>query len=155
VGAGAIVLLASMFALDWYGLTSAVSLDSARLGFKTSVNGWDGLTNLRWLMLVTIACGLTLVFLQATRRSPALPAVFSVFVTVLAILTLLSLIYRVLINEPGPDSLVDQKAGAYVGLLSALALAYGGYLSMRREGIAPRDAPVEIEQVRLAGAGRS
>ena len=37
----------------------------------------------------------------------------------LGIVTVLVLIYRVLINVPGADSVVDRRAGAYVGLVSA------------------------------------
>jgi membrane-associated HD superfamily phosphohydrolase len=137
VGAGAIVLLASMFVLKWYGSGGG------------SVTGWDALTTLRWLMLVTIAVALALVYTQMTRRSPAVPVTLSVIVTVLGVVTALALIYRVLINEPGPDSVISQKAGSFVGLLSAIAIVIGGYLSMRDEGVADRDAPSEIETVTL------
>jgi hypothetical protein len=147
-GAGALVLLVSMFALKWYGLATG-------LGGATSVNGWDSLTHLRWLILVTVACCFALVYLQASRRSPALPVSASVIASVLALLTVLALIYRVLINEPGNDSLVQQKAGAFVGLVSAVTIVYGGYRSMRDEGVADRDAPSSIETVRLGGPGGS
>jgi len=73
----------------------------------------------------------------------------SVIVNVLGLLTTLALVYRVLINEPGPDSLVQQKPGAFVGLVAAIAIAYGSYASMRQEGIADRDGPGEIETIRL------
>ena len=155
VGASAAVLLASMFALNWYGLNGAIAPTASRLGQPTSWNGWNGLTHVRWLVLLTVACGLLLVFLQATRRAPALPVSMSVIVTVLGVLTVLALIYRVLINEPGSDNLVEQKAGAFVGLIGAVVLAYGGYLSMRQEGIASRDAPAEIETVQPASYGGS
>ncbi len=64
--------------------------------------------------------------------------------------TPLALLYRVLVNEPGPDSIVQQKAGAFVGLISAIAIVYGAFWSMREEGIADQDGPGEIETVRLA-----
>jgi hypothetical protein len=147
VGASAVVLLASMLLLKWYGLSSSFAPTARALGVSTSVDGWNGLTHLRWLVFLTIACGLALVVFQATRRAPAIPASLSVIVTVLGILTALALVYRVLINEPGSDSLVEQKAGAFVGLISAIALAYGGYESMRQEGIAAKDGPGEIETV--------
>ena len=155
MAASAIVLLASMFVLDWYGLNSTLSPTAARLGVTTSVNGWDGLTNLRWLVLIVIGCSLALVYVQATRRAPAVPASLSVLVTVPAFLLVLALIYRVLINEPGPDGYVDQKAGAFVGLISSIVLLYGGYQSMRQEGVAARDAPTEIETIRLTRADGS
>jgi hypothetical protein len=135
VGAGAIVLLASMFLLSWYG--------------PTSLTGWEALTDLRWLLLLTIVASFALCYLQAARRSPALPISFSVIVIVLGVLTALALIYRVLINEPGSDSVVVQKPGAFVGLVSALAIVYGGYRSMREEGVAERDGPQEIKTVKL------
>jgi hypothetical protein len=149
VGASAVVLLASMFALKWYGLSSVITPTAAKLGVVTSGDGWDSLTELRWLVALTVVCALGLVFLQASRRAPALPATMSTIVIVLGIITALALLYRVLINEPGPDDLVEQRAGAYVGLISAIALGYGAYQSLRQEGVAAKDAPEEIETVRL------
>lgn len=154
VGAGAIVLLASMFLLKWFGVSGHLGPTAVASGLPTSVNAWHAMTVLRWLMLVTIVCALALVYWQATRQSPALAATASVIVTVLAVLTLILLLYRVLINEPGPDSFVP-KAGAFVGLASAIAITYGGYRSMREEGIAERDAPASIETVRLRSADGS
>jgi hypothetical protein len=155
VGASALVLLASMFVLNWFGLSAPVAPPAANLGVPSSVNAWNGLTNLRWVMLLTIACGLVLVILQVTRRAPAVPVSMSVIVTVLGLITALALIYRVLINEPGPNSLVEQKAGAFVGLISAIVFVYGGYESMRREGIAAKDGPSEIQTVRPGSIGGS
>ena len=68
--------------------------------------------------------------------------------TALGLLSSLALIYRVLINVPGSDSVVDARVGAYLGLAVALAILYGGYTSLRREGISPEDAPAEIETIR-------
>lgn len=155
MGAGAAVLLASMFVLKWYGLTGQFRPTAATLGVSTSVNGWHALTDLRWLMLVTVAAGFALVYLQSSRRAPALPVSLSVIVTVLGLLTTLFLLYRVLINEPGPDSIIEQKVGAFIGLVSAIAVFYGGYASMREEGLADSDAPASIETVTLRGAGGS
>ncbi|MBV9466773.1 MAG: hypothetical protein JO206_09070 [Solirubrobacterales bacterium] len=134
-GTGSVILLASLFVLPWYRVGAAVSLD-----------GWHGLTHLRWLSLVTVIAGAALVYLQAARRAPALPVTVSVFVTVLGALTALWLIYRVLIDPPS-----GQQVGAYVGLLGACAIAYGGYASMRQEGIATADEPQEIPTVGLPG----
>jgi hypothetical protein len=152
VGAGAIVLLASMFLLTWYGLSGTLGATASKLGLSTSVNGWHGLTNVRWLILVSAACGLALVFLQATQRAPAWPVSLSVIVTVLALITALALVYRVLINEPGPSNLIEPRAGAFVGLISALVLFYGGYESMRQEGVAANDGPGVIKTVSVGGS---
>jgi hypothetical protein len=138
-GGSALLLLAFMFLLKWYGA-----------GSLASVNAWHALTILRWPMLATIAVALALVYFQATRRSPALPVSLSVIVTTLAALLVLLLIYRVLINEPGPDNVVSQKAGAFLGLVSAIGIAYGGYESIRDEGLSSKDARTEVETVALS-----
>ena len=137
-GVGAVLLLVFMLAVKWYGHGDH------------SLTGWQALTNLRWLVVVTIACALALTITQATRRSPAVPATLSVIVTVLGLITVLALIYRVLI-----DPLADEQAGAYLGLLSALVLAYGAYKSLRQEGISTRDAPADIPVIRPGGESRS
>jgi hypothetical protein len=147
VGASAVVLLASMFVLKWYG----PSASRPGVGAPPSVNGWNGLSHLRWLILLTVVCGLALVYFQTTRRAPAVPVSFSVIAFVFGLLSSLALIYRVLINQPGPDSLIESKGGAFVGLVSALVLTWGAYLSMRQEGTLERDGPGEIEVVRLGG----
>jgi hypothetical protein len=152
VGASALVLLASMFALKWYGLTGALGAAAARIGAASSVNGWSGLSHLRWLILVAALGGLALVYFQATRRAPAVPVNVGVIAFVLGLVTSLALIYRVLINQPGPNNLIDQKAGGYVGLAAALVLTWGAYLSMRQEGTLERDGPGEIETIRLGDA---
>lgn len=130
-GTGAVLLLVFMLAGKWYGHGR---------GART---GWEALTVLRWLLVVTIAAALALVAAQLTRRSPAIPVTLSLIVAVLGSITVLALIYRVLISAPA-----HEQAGAFLGLLFAIGLAYGGYLSLREEGIARRDAPSEIPVVR-------
>lgn len=126
-GAGAVLLVVFLLAGDWAG----------------SRSGWEVLVSLRWLLALTIAAAFGLVLVQATRRAPAVPVTMSLFVTVLGAISVLAILYRVLISPPA-----HEHVPAYLGLLSAIGLAYGGYLSMRKEGIAARDAPQEIPVVR-------
>lgn len=137
-GTGAVLLLVFLLAGKWYGHGS---------GART---GWQALTSLRWLLVVTIAAALALVAAQVTRRSPAIPVTLSMIVAVLGLITVLALIYRVLISPAA-----HEQAGAFLGLLSAIGLAYGGYLSLREEGIARRDAPREIPIVRPGAENHS
>ena len=132
-GAGALALLVFVFALHWYG-------------GRRPTSGWHALTDARWLVLLTILTTFALVFCQITRPAPAVPASLSVLVTVLGGLTAIWLIYRVLINHPP-----HEQIGAVLGLLSACLLAYGGFVSLRKEGIAERDQPREIPVVQLPG----
>jgi hypothetical protein len=133
-GTGAVLLFVFLLAGKWYGHGG-----QAR-------TGWEALTSLRWLLLVTIAAALALVAAQVARRSPAIPVTLSMIVAVLGLITVLALIYRVLISPPA-----HEQAGAFLGLLSAIGLAYGGFLSLREEGIARRDAPRDIPVVTPGG----
>jgi CDP-diglyceride synthetase len=137
-GVGAVLLLVLMLAGTWYRPAGH------------SQTGWQALTVLRWLILVTIICALALTITQITRRAPAIPVTLSVIVTVLGLITVLALIFRVLIDAPA-----HQQAAAYLGLLSALGLAYGACLSLRQEGIAREDGPPEIPVIRPGGQRRS
>jgi hypothetical protein len=151
-GISGVVLLLSLFVTDWYGTKGPISPTAALLGATTSFNGWHSLSNVRWLVLATALVAIALAYFQATRRSPAIPVCLSVILSVLGLLAVLFLIYRVLINVPGPDSVINRKAGAYLGLLSSIAVFYGGFASMRQEGIASRDGPGEIPVVRPQSA---
>lgn len=139
VGAGSIVLLASMFAIPSFRPAHYESL----------VDGWHGLSHARWLIVVTIAAGLALVVLQSALRAPAVPVTFSLLVMALGGLSVLWLIYRVLISPPAGS----RDAGGFVALASACAIAYGGWASVRQEGIAARDAPQDIPTVDPAQPG--
>jgi hypothetical protein len=139
-GASAVLLAIFLVGGKWYGGGS---------GTGGSLTGWQALTDLRWLMLVTIVAAAGLVVAQVTRRAPAIPVTMSLIVMLLGIVTVIALIYRVLISPPP-----HQEAGAYLGLLFAIGIMCGGYLSLRQEGIARQDAPTNIPIVRPgAGAG--
>ena len=148
-GAGAVVLLGSMLLLSWYTVTLVSGPPGPQYYVKISVDGWHGLRHAHWLVLVTIAVALALVFFQATRRAPAVPVTFSLFTAFLGGLTSIWLIYRVLISPPGGSA----DFGAVLGLLAAVAVMYGGYASLRLEGIASEDAPAEIPTIPLGEQG--
>lgn len=124
--AGAVLLLMLMLALRWDG----------------SRTGWQALTVLRWLMVPTIAAAFILGFVQVTRGAPAIPVTMSLVVLVLALPTAVWLAVEVIIIPQA-----HQHIGAVLGLLSACTLLYGGFLSLRREGIAPGDERTDIPTV--------
>jgi hypothetical protein len=147
--AGAVALAFCMFVLPWYGLTGALERRLGGLGAATSVDGWNGLTINRWLMLVTILVALLLVLAQALYRAPAFPATLSVLATVLGIVTSLVLIDRVLIDTPFSSPVIDTKIGAYLGLLCALVLTYGAGRSLREEDPPDPTRNATIPEVKL------
>jgi fucose 4-O-acetylase-like acetyltransferase len=146
-GSSGAALLVFMFAVNWYAVSGSLRQTLAvGLHQTTSYTGWTGLTHVRWLLLITALVALALAYYQAVSRAPAIPVTLAVIVTVLGGLSTLVLIYRVLISTPA--SILDQRAGAYLGLAAAAAIAYGGFASMRAESGAD-PATLEIETVKL------
>jgi ABC-type xylose transport system permease subunit len=149
-GASGLALILFMFVLTWYAVNGTLAPTlSLSLHQRTSFTGWQALTHLRWLLLVTALLALALAYFQATLRAPAVPVTLAALVLVLGGLTALTLVYRVLINPPGGS--LDQRAGAYLGLAAAIGIAYGGFASLRHED-GPDPATSQIETVRLTGS---
>lgn len=144
VVASALVLLIVMFVMKWFEFNPP---NNSLTGLQPdqTVDGWHGVSHLRWLLLVTVIAALALFLLQATRRAPALPSTFSLLVTLLGGASAAWLIFRVAIDPPG-----GRLAGGWVGLVAAAALTWGAFRSLKMEGISPTDAPAHIPTVRLA-----
>jgi uncharacterized membrane protein len=133
-GAGALALLAAMF-LHWYGT------DLRIVTFE--VTAWQAFDVLDAVLVLLALVPLALVFTQATRRSPSIPVAFSVLTALAGALAALLILYRI-VNQPGPNDLVEVQAGAWLGLLAALVIAAGGWRSMRVEPVPGTSlAPIE------------
>ena len=121
-GAGGVALLVVMF-LEWFAL----------VGFgEVAANAWQAFSVTDLILALTALAAIGLAVLTASRRSPALPVAASVITTSLGALATLLVLYRIL-NQPGPNDFVEVRFGAYLGLLSVLAIAAGGFLSLRDE----------------------
>jgi hypothetical protein len=156
VGVSAVLLFIFMF-LSWYGSPGSFGLPNV------SYDAWDAFSVIDLFLLLTVIVALALVVTQATRRSPAIPVSLSVITTTLAGLSVLLILFR-MIDPPGIvdvpaglDAHLDRTLdiGIYLGLAASLGILYGGYRSMRVEGLAPPDARTEIETVKLRGASGS
>jgi hypothetical protein len=53
---------------------------------------------------------------------------------------------------PGSNDVVDRQAGAFIALVAGILVAYGGFRSLRQEGVAPQDERTEIPTVKLGSA---
>jgi hypothetical protein len=129
----ALLLAIDMFALKWFGVAGVPDPSAARPALSTAENGWDGLTIVRWVMLATVLVTLGSVVLHASQRAHGTKTDTSVAVTAVGVLTGVLLTYRVLINLPAPDEVIDQKLGAALGLACALGIALGGLESIREQ----------------------
>ncbi|HEX4363499.1 MAG TPA: hypothetical protein VHZ75_03050 [Solirubrobacteraceae bacterium] len=115
-GAGAIGLAAVLFA-DWFGGRS----------------GWDTLTVGRVLLVLMVLVALTLVVITVSARAVSMATSAATLTIGVATLTFVYLLYRVGIDEPGPNALVSVDAGAYLGLLCVLVAAAGAWRSLADE----------------------
>jgi hypothetical protein len=126
----ALALLVLMFLTKWYGVAGVPDPSAVRPAVSTAVDAWHGLTIVRWVMLLTIFVSVGSVVLHLSQRSHGSKTDTSPVVMALGSLTALLLIYRVVITLPTADRVTDQKLGAVLGLMCALAIAVGGRLSM-------------------------
>ncbi len=129
----ALALLVLLFAVKWFGVNQLPSKLLAGAGRATSLNGWQGLAIVRWLVLLAIMVAIGSLVLHINQSQHGRQTDTGAAVMVLGLVAAGLLIYRVLIALPASYQVVDQKLGAMLGLLSALGIALGGYESMREE----------------------
>jgi hypothetical protein len=132
-GAGGLALLIVLFALDWLR-SDGVTRD-----------GWGAVPVLRWVIVVAALSALALTVAQATRPAPALPVSLSVIATVLSALTALLLLIRLLTTGATP------QLGAILGLLAAIGMTCGAFMSLRAEEGWTPGPERPIETVPLTG----
>jgi uncharacterized membrane protein len=125
-GLGGVALLVVMF-LDWYAAGGSA---------------WQAFSVSDLILALTAVSGIGLAVLTASRRSPALPVAASVITSTLGAFATLLVLYRIL-NQPGPNELVEVKLGAFLGFLAVLAVTAGGYLAIRDEE--GEDAPMPVD----------
>jgi hypothetical protein len=132
--------LAVVMFLDWFGGRSA----------------WETLTLGRLLLLVTLALGATLVVMTLSRRAVSMATSAATVTIGVGSLALLYLLYRVGIDEPGPNGLVSIDAGAYAGLACVLAIVGGAWRTLDDERTQAAASLEQTERVlAVRGAPRS
>jgi hypothetical protein len=125
---GGVVLFLSLF-LDWYSL-DAVGLGRLLGGIDLSASGWEAFSWVDLLCALTALVAVGAAVLTATSRTVALPIDMGVAVAALGAFTAVVILYRI-VNQPGPNDLIVVEVGAYLGLVSAGAIAAGGWLDVR------------------------
>lgn len=162
-GAGALLLTVMLF-LDWaqpemrVRTAPGVDLSTPLQGMADDVfekfaqtyaqTGWGAIG---WLLvvilLVSIVGAFTLLALTLTEReTPVLPVVTSVFITVWSIVAALVLFVRLTLLQPGleigwGDREVNILGPAWFGLLGLVAIAAGGWLTLRDDRL---DSPQSV-----------
>jgi hypothetical protein len=131
LAAAAIVLFVSLF-LPWYGLTGS-GFAHGWTGYapREALTGWAAFTVVDVVLTACALVALVAVALQATQHSPALPIVSATAATWAGIATTVLVVVKLL--DPPLEGSVDLRAGAWIGLASAVGCAIGGWWAMRDE----------------------
>lgn len=143
-GGSAIALFIFMF-FNWFGAeVSGVN------GFSGSVSGeagnaWDTLDFIPIVLLITVIAALVMVGLRLADSAAEPPVPMSAIVTVLGVISVLLILFRI-VDPPtfasfgGVSVDATLSVGIFLGLIAAAGVAYGGYSTMREEGITFGDA---------------
>jgi hypothetical protein len=151
-GGSAILLFIFMF-FEWFGVeVTGVG------GFSGSVPGeggsaWDALDFIPIVLLIAIVAALVLAGLRLTDSAYEPPVPMSTIVTVLGVISVLLILFRIVFPPSFGDFggvSVDAtlSLGIFLGLIAAGGIAFGGYSTMKEEGITFGDAAD-----RLSGGG--
>jgi hypothetical protein len=149
----AVGLVVVMF-LEWFGGRSA----------------WETLTIGDALLLAVAALALTVVVLTVTARPVAMAASAAAITVGVSALVLVYLLYRLVLDEPGPDAAGTIGIGAYLGFVLVVGCAAGAWRALGDERTrsahalrqtervlavrgAPRPAPPERDPARSRPAG--
>jgi hypothetical protein len=140
-GVGGVMLLVTLF-LTWYSAGGSASFGGREIQVSLNLTAWEAFSITDVILALTALSGIGLALLTASRRSPALPVAAGVITTTLGALATLLVFYRIL-NQPGPNEFLEVKFGAFLGFLSVLAVAVGGFRAIRDEE--GEDAPVPTD----------
>lgn len=113
--AGAVLLVVSLFT-TWYD----------------DVSGFEALSVIDVLLVLVAAVAVALAILQATQTGPALAVAFGVLTVTTGVVGVLLVLFR-LIDAPG--ELGGPATGAWLGLVGAVALTAGGWMSIANEHV--------------------
>ncbi len=138
--AAAVLLLVLMFATEWFGIDDLPSRSQAGAGRATAEDAWNGLADIRWVLLLTVLVAVGSAVLHASQRSHGTTTNTGLLITIFGCASSVALVYRVLIDLPSQQRVVDQKLGAVLAVFCAIAIAIGGSEALRVERSRAREA---------------
>lgn len=128
-GLSGLLLLISMF-VHWYGVK----------GFSGGADAWQAFSLIDIVLLIVAVAAMGLALLGPSRSDLELPVTASAVVTSFGALAVVLVLLR-LIDPPdigvaafAPHAEVTRKIGIWLGLLTSIGVAVGGYLAMQEEG---------------------
>jgi uncharacterized membrane protein len=130
--AGGAGLLVSLF-LPWYAARARAA----------TVTGFEAFSVIDVLLVLLTLLAVALAVLQATQDSPAKPVGACVITVVYGVICTLLVLLRI-VDQPGPNELIEVRAGAWIGLAATVTIVAGAWWAMATErvrGLPPGTEP--------------
>ncbi|MEA2193228.1 MAG: hypothetical protein QOI73_3349, partial [Solirubrobacteraceae bacterium] len=138
------------------GLASAALLVVMFLPWFGDRSAWEAMAIARVVLVALVLCGLTVAVLTVTSRTVAMACSAAAVTVGVGALALLLVVYRVVVNEPGPNATVTVERGAYLGLLLVLGIVAGAWRTLADERTGAAASLRQTERVlAVRGAPRS
>lgn len=127
------ILLAVSLLLSWYSLGNANAVLNDCHGPNGSCSGWESLSAIRFLLLITAAAPAVLAYIIIRGHALAWPRGELTAVTALVALTLI--VFRGVIDKPGsPPEEISVAIGWWVALFAALMILVGAVWRSQESG---------------------
>ena len=131
-GIAGIALILIMFIFDWFSVSA-----KGGIGPSFGGNAWEVFDFIDIVLFITAAVAIALAVVSASATEVNAPVALSAVTAGLGILSVILIIFRI-ISPPdgGFGDLIDVSTsiGVWLGLISAAAIAYGGWAAMQEEG---------------------
>lgn len=141
-----IALFLIMIMFSWFGVDVPAEVRGLT-GQDFNFNAFEVFEVIDLILFVTIVVAVGLAFAKSTGKKIRLPISASALTAGLGILSTFLIFYRIL-DVPGPGGGVgiERKLGVFLGLIAAAGIAYGGWISMKSEGVTFADAAEDIQE---------
>jgi hypothetical protein len=136
-GGSAVLLFIFMF-FDWFN--AEVSGGSGLFSASVGGNAWEAFTWIDLLMLLTFVVTIAVVVIRLSDTIVEPPFSINAAVAILGGLCVLLILFRIIDPPGGGEEFegvsidISATVGAFLGLLAAAGITYGGYRAMQEEG---------------------
>lgn len=134
--AAAVLLFIFMF-FEWFSVD--ISGGEGLLTISGGFNAWEAFDLIDIVLLVTVIAAIAIAVIRLTDAVVDPPVSMNAIVAVLGGLSTLLILYRIIdppdfgVDVAGVD--IGPSIGAFLGLIAAAAITYGGYRAMQEEGM--------------------
>jgi hypothetical protein len=136
-GVSAVLLFIFMF-FDWFN--AEVSGGNGLFSASVGGNAWEAFSWIDLLMLLTIVVTIAVVVIRLSDAVVEPPFSINAAVAILGGLCVLLILFRIIDPPGGGEEFegvsidISATVGAFLGLLAAAGITYGGYRAMQEEG---------------------